>query len=453
MKNEQTHFDKALREKLNDLEMPFDPDSWDRMEAALEEEEDAAAREFDRVAAEKLRRMEQPYDPHSWDLMARRIDEAFSIRHWLHRYHVPELALMILLVVTLVQYLNMGESSERIDPLAPQALAESRGAAVPIHSPKKPVAEVLPPAVATADQRPEGLSPVALLPSSGLKSVPAKAASPVLSPSRMERLPSLHVLPEQGSKPNLEQFARGSALATLDVFKTFVKRPSRWYAGMYGAADLNLIYSPMDEEFGTGGYLTDSTGLRAGLFFSMERRKWALRSGVAYAKIAYRPQLPVQQYGTFDYLVIESFEGIQYQFLQVPLEVRRGFLSDQSKWDLYLLAGIEANLISNATYDIRQEEIFSSRSSLSTADREAVAEKSRLNQKHFPKGVFNGDRFFSNVYLSFSTGFGLERALSHRSQLFVEPVYSRPFFGHDIGPNEDRIHQFSLRMGAKVRIR
>jgi len=465
--------DALLMSRLADWEVPFEEDNWALMEERLDYE-DALDAEFDHAAAERMKQMEAPYESGNWEIMTQKIDEAFSIRHWLHRYHVPEMALMVLFCFTLVQYLNWG--------LLPQRFVKSPAPQVTTH-------EVIDQTSAgSSDLTVESLSP--LIPhderavSAGTGSVAEafsnaqarRAASTVVQPLKQSvssaaippidrteadmgiqffeqpllSLAAVHKAAEFSSSPNLEPFARGSALAGISAFRQFLKKPAHLYTGAYVGFDYNLVNAPMDEVFDTQGYWTDSIGYRIGLLFATEKKKWGFQTGLTYAEVAYKPIVPVQQYGTFDYLVVESFKEIQFQFLQIPLQVRRGFLLERSKWDVYAIAGAEANLIFDANYDIEREEIFSSRSSGAAKD---VADKSRLNEKRFPEGILNGDRFFNNAYLSFSVGMGVERTLSHRYKFFAEPIYTRPFVGDEIGPNDDRIHQFSLRTGLKVRFK
>ena len=441
--------DALVLSRMADWEVPYEADTWGRMEALLEHE-DAVASDFDRRAAERLHRMEAPYESANWDLMAQKIDEAFSFRHWLHRYHVPELVLMVLLVFTLVQYLQWGHLPERfVNPPAPQEKMEPP-APVKVAPTPPAVAFVLPQNTLGGTQGIESPATSSIPPAPPIASV--KAVSGVQLSTRQPLLllssPSYSLA---GSVwPQLEPFAQGSALAGIDAFKQFVKRPFRVYVGAFAGADYNFIHAPMDEVFKTQGYWTDSVGYHAGLLFSMERKKWAFQTGLTYADVAYQPFVPVQQYGSFDYLVVESFDQIQYRFLQIPIQIRRGFLPNSSKWDVYVLGGVEANLILDAYYDIQKTEIFSSRSSGAMED---VSGKSKLNEKHFPEGVLNGDSFFHNTYLSFSAGLGVERTFSTRYLLFAEPIYALPFAGNDIGPNEDRIHRISLRMGVKYRLK
>lgn len=446
MKSEKDQFDKLIQEKLSDLEAPFSVPDWDRMEQLLDEEE------FDRVAADKLRRVEPAYDPGSWDLMARRIDEAFSIRHWLHRNHVPELALMILLGFTIIQYFALDVSTPQLPPAGEMEREVSptiqmRKEFPPVAPPVSP-----PPQAVAAPQAAAELPAVETPRAAAQLQVFAGPQPQAIAEPRAISAPHLHTaafFPER-KLPNLEPFARGSAVAGIEAFKSIVRKPSRMYLSWYSGSDYTLVHTPADEVFGTEGYWEDTIGYSSGLSFTLEGRKWSILTGLSYGQVAYRPVVPVQMYGTFDYLIVESFEAIRFHFLNIPLQLRRGFLPVRSGWDVYLLAGMEANLLLDGSYQINREEIVSSRS---MEPEPNAAELSLLNEKSFPEGLLNGGNLGENAYLSFSGGFGIERKISGRLMVFAESVYTRPFFGHHIGPNMDQLHRISMKVGGKVRIK
>lgn len=456
--NDLHPFDRNIREKLNDLEAPYRESGWEQLEEKMDQEESVSAPDFDQTAADRLRRMEAPYDPSSWDLMAKRIDVAFSFRHWLHRNHVPELALMILLGFTLIQFFQWESLRQRFAPDTEKLetpVRPSVGKAIAAAASANPAISLcyIPEVCARLELAPTSqtdLSPLAWLPEEPISPVIPEA--PVFSAASgfgpLSPLPSLSHTLSEAKLPQLEQYAKGSAMAGISALKRFLIRPTRWYVGAYGGMDYNVILAPVDEVFQTEGYLTDSIGQRAGVVLAMEKGKWQFQTGAAYTKVAYRPILPVQQYGNFDYLVVESFDEIRFHFLQAPFEIRRNFLPEDSPWDIYAFGGIQANVILHAAYGIEKTEILSSRGM-----EQDLSAQSRLNEKTFPDGILEGDRFFQNAYLSFSGGVGVERSISSRYKIFAEPVYARPFFGHQIGPNDDRIHRFTVQMGIKLQVK
>ena len=51
-------------------------------------------------------------------------------------------------------------------------------------------------------------------------------------------------------------------------------------------------------------------------------------------------------------------------------------------------------------------------------------------------------------------GVGLERYMSPHWSMFVQPTYRHalPLFNEGLGPYQDRIHNFGIGMGLKVRL-
>ena len=151
------HIDEEIRQKLDNLEVGYDPNSWDRLahrmdfEAqqevddllinrlggmnaammpsswdALEQliEADEAVEmiesetDLDNLAYDNLHDLQVPFKQHHWALMAKRLEEEFSIRHQLYRYKVAEMALMALLILTIIRFMPLMEGWMQNEPTA-----------------------------------------------------------------------------------------------------------------------------------------------------------------------------------------------------------------------------------------------------------------------------------------------------------------------------------------------
>lgn len=220
---------------------------------------------------------------------------------------------------------------------------------------------------------------------------------------------------------------------------------------MGAAANRNIIQTPFDPTFQTAPHSHGSYGYASGLSLSRRSGQVELLTGVWHSTIAYRPPVPVLQFGTFDFLVIESFEGIHLDLLQVPLQVNYHFRKSPRKWNAYTHAGLQASFILNAVYDIHRTVIQAQGKPRDNNDNENL--KSRLDRKEFPKGLTSGGQFNNNFFLSLSAGVGVERHLNDRWMLFAQPTYTRQLSANGIGPNNDRLHNWSLLLGSRVLIR
>ena len=64
-------------------------------------------------------------------------------------------------------------------------------------------------------------------------------------------------------------------------------------------------------------------------------------------------------------------------------------------------------------------------------------------------GLFEGGNLVDNRFYTANIGLGLERYLTPRWSVFVQPVYQYQFIKDGIGPNNDRFHTMSIQLGAK----
>ena len=229
--------------------------------------------------------------------------------------------------------------------------------------------------------------------------------------------------------------------------------------GMFTGYNWNVIRTPLDPVFGTESVWIDSTGFSYGVAMALRSGLWEFELGGAYQTKSYRPSVPVQQYGTFDVLVVETFHRIHLDILEIPLTVRRHLLPNKPQWDLYVQGGIAANLIMKPIYEIRRKELFAGPTPSIPVRAEDVSKvndvtnQSQLNRKEFSIGLLDGGALGNNSFYSLTMGFGVERALTSRWNVFLQPgFYLQIPTTTGFGPNQDRFHHFSLQLGARANI-
>ena len=488
-------FDAVVASRLEGLEVPLSAGTWNQFEEKMEQ---AEAAEIDQAAYEKLQPLEAPYNATHWLLMKERLDDAFSWRRKLVRYKVAEVVLMLLLLFTVIQQLPLHKKKAPARPPADTTTAyqQTASAGLPssdrapgasssasVHNGEEaeadlPLAQNSGPdlgpgsqAVASSsiDLRPPAQTGAeqavsSLLPSLGMRSLagsqltfqpPLAFDSPAATGANEAITPPIAMMAFDridshfpGSLRSLSE----NGTAFLLSSPTFRNKKSL-RVGMFASLDYNYIQTPFDEVFDIGPYAVDSTSFSGGITLAYRFGRWEIETGGIYSNKSYRPLVPVQQFGTFDYLVIQSFEGIHLDVLQIPLMLRRNFLSRQPKWDLYLSGGISANLILKPIYEIRQTEVVAAASVKPPPPEELVEEvnqKSKLNRKDFPAGIFHGGSFIDNSYFTASLGLGVERMINYRWSLFLEPNFQYQFPVHGFGPNDDRFHSLSFRLGTRV---
>jgi hypothetical protein len=103
-------FDEMIKSKLEGGNAAaYDPGFWSLMESRIEADADLSPTEIedlelDGLVYENLNSFQVPYNSNHWELMLRRINKEFSIQHHLYKYKVAEVSLMLLLILTLLQF-------------------------------------------------------------------------------------------------------------------------------------------------------------------------------------------------------------------------------------------------------------------------------------------------------------------------------------------------------------
>ena len=114
----------------------------------------------------------------------------------------------------------------------------------------------------------------------------------------------------------------------------------------------------------------------------------------------------------------------------------------KGKWHLYTQTGAALNVILRAEHDLAEVGAIS---------RSKVNEitTSRISQIEFNNGLLGGGGLKENRFISISMGAGVEKFISPRWSLFVQPDFHFHFSGNQIGPTDDRINTLSVSFGAR----
>jgi hypothetical protein len=98
-------FDSGLRARMSNLDVVSSNIHWDKMASKLKalDAEDAV---FDETMKERLDTLQKTYRDSHWQMMNQRLDEEYSWRNKIVRFKVAEVALMALLLFTVFNYLD-----------------------------------------------------------------------------------------------------------------------------------------------------------------------------------------------------------------------------------------------------------------------------------------------------------------------------------------------------------
>jgi len=484
-------FDDLILGKMESFEAGLESNSWELFEQKLDaanmdpsDSEDA----FDQAVSEKASQFEPAYAPLTWPKMAFRIDQHFILNPFILRSKLIEFSLLVFCLFLFYQNLQspaplqstgpiaLDQSKDIEDAIEHSGLVES-GDEKQIHLDSDP--NIVEPAIVFDDQvelfepiissnseeqaefslvgthaimlasvQGQNLSSASREIMSGLTSVVAASNSIV------EDKPHLLASIETTS-PSLLEISAPSNVLNKGIQlpgKTSILRFS-----MFGAPDLLEIITP---EFSIGrdvyaeskSYsLSYSSGFTAGF----NKGNWEVETGLVYHAKNYQP-VPVLFFnGSVDQgLYGEGFKRIEFNMLGIPLNLKYSFLN-KGNWRFYALGGVSAQMVLQSNYYVADQEGFESSSFHPTPvnQGENGSRFTGLDALPVPGGLFEGGSLWDNTLLSANAAVGAERFVTSNWSIFAQPMYQRSILslnGEGLGPNKDRIHTYSIRMGLRV---
>lgn len=252
------------------------------------------------------------------------------------------------------------------------------------------------------------------------------------------------------------------ALPTLNADISKIDKTLRF--SIFTTNDVNFVTTPADQLnvfdtlVNTAAHNTLAAGYGGGVLVSWKRNKVEYQMGGIYSFKRYMPNTPVFLFETLDYYVREDFKGIQLDVLQVPLSVNYHF-KDQGQWRFYGSAGVGGHFVTTSVYEIEQEQTESLsllpppgfdplNPSSSPEDIRTIR-----NEKDFPDGLFDGGHLRDNFYLTVNAGIGVERYISSKWVVFLQPNYQHYMLTNGIGTNNDKIYTTSIFLGTKFSLK
>mgnify|MGYP001493759027 CR=1 FL=1 len=491
-------FDELIRQKLKGLEAPYRPDTWDTLSKQLDDQLETPVFDMiesdpvDEAVSRKLNKLEPAYQQEHWNAFESRLDKEFDWRYRLLRSKIIETAVAAMVLFTfwrfwpdVQQQLNAfplplpGKSTAAAAPVATTpsgldlvtGLTESNPAIAEIlrlnlekfyHQPNATITNE-----ATAGETALATTEKINVPVQEKVSVPGSLAAnrplePVMSIGRTGPQDQEAPISSGGYAvlPSEHQYSIGT-LAVADaeflnaehpyheVLKTskpFRKGPSL-RIGMFGSGNLDYFHTLADNFFPLEPLDHVSSGYGGGISAGMRFGKWEIESGLVYASKHYQPLNIKDIYSLPNKQLIEyGLKRIEINTIQLPFNVRRDVI-DNNRWRLYALTGASFHVATQANY-----YKFESLARTSIANAAKSKAETTVARRRYADGFLEGGTLKENSYLSLNLGLGLERQLSHRWALFVQPTYQNHFktFNDGIGPNQDRIHTLSIYTGAKV---
>ncbi|MEM8906837.1 MAG: hypothetical protein AAGD05_03240 [Bacteroidota bacterium] len=229
------------------------------------------------------------------------------------------------------------------------------------------------------------------------------------------------------------------------------EKPVTVRLGMFLSTDFNKIMTPEKTltsypDFILDPYQQITAGYGGGITLGFRHQKWELETGIAYARVSYEPRRTILTTGSFIRRNIqeEVFDAAFLNVLKIPLNINYTF-NHFGKWHFYAVGGASVNVLALNHFNIRTSTI---------GEEAPQPEQVNLRNNYFGKqssydGLFEGGNFRSNSYFTANLGMGIERYLTSRWSIFMQPTYQHLIFQKGFGPNRDRFNSLSIQIGAK----
>ncbi|GJM35990.1 MAG: hypothetical protein DHS20C18_49910 [Saprospiraceae bacterium] len=511
-------FDRTIREKMKNLNPEYAPETWDLLEQKLDATEAGPAvvtdeEAIDELAFTKLHQFEADYEPEHWQTFSRRLDEESATSREVLRYKLIEFSLMLLLLLTLWQYLpfDQNKSVPKLEeglpnlPLeapAEQAQtekAEFEASSIAINTPNnsrldengadqfntadQPIATAgiskvdnqVDPADFSTDQAtssdktssskeiPDFLPALSKYNVQALNIYTDRVAGLINTPINQLQERSLVIewntetLLANLEALQLEPLSPSLTEQSLELFPMAHKQKFNIRIGMQGSTNYDRIITPPTEVDEDSIVSLDryALGYTGGLSLGFEKGRWEIETGFFYSAKRYQPLSVLYVTGSVKRgLYGEAAKDFEFNTVYFPLQLRYNYLQ-KNTWRLFVSGGGSMHTVVQANYYLSDQDGF--RNALfapAPVPRGEPERPEQVEEYDLVKGLFEGGGLLENSYFSANVGLGVEKYLTGRLSIFGQANYAHSFYypSGGIGPFLDRFHTTSLLMGIKVTV-
>jgi len=483
----ENDFDAFISNKLVNLSIPARQPNWERMSAALDEVETSTA--FDKEVKSKINTFNPVYQPSHWELLAAQLRREKSIKESLYKNKIAEFALFLLLLLNFHHYFPNFPATAAL-PIATENLTKKTVETPPRLVESTPQKQTNPSAVnqniattnsptinkianATAkeivavdklvhksaianDNKLYVLSDLTTIDINGVSSQPSrqqiefgidgKTGLTITVPEMAQHLDRVGLTSDLfvETLPSLVPASLATAkIIPLDCeqCKRF-KIPALFRFGMVG--HLGLIKAEHSStqalDFSTEQESHIGVAYGSGFTLGFKFNRWEIETGLIYAEKRYDHFALHNKYP-------HQLKGLSLQTIQVPVNLRYNYgVLDDGKLHLYVQPGAAFNFVLREEQDIIK--LSQSEASWLGANATSIA-TSRTFVNKSNEGLFGGDGFKDNLFLTVNFGAGAEYYLSPKWSIFLQPDFQYYFSATRIGPTKDKVHNLSLSFGVR----
>lgn len=451
--------DVAVRESLGNFEVPFEAGSWDLFSKKLDAiENPVGVADVDKVVARGLANLEADFQPGHWDLMSQKLDENERRRRRMLFVKLAEAAIFLLLVWNLADILPGGKQKT-----APFSSKKEMASAE--NSSENP-SSVFEKMAATAKSiLPNSFSNAVL---ENENSGENQFANQLLNGENLSEneilqnpnLTAQTIFSENenaaAANPDFQKYASnflpfGAQLSeiqhdrNIDFQKLTVKnkKEKHFYISNYATAARQKVNTPFDEKFDKAAYSQKTNSFGGGVALGFRKKKWGAETGLVYTSTNYHPEKTLEITGGN---ALAGFTGIylseiDLDVVSVPVQANRR-LAKFKKVEIRATAGATAHFATATAHRYREIKIPAT-SGGNFPNRTAGHEPG--------KGIFEGGKFSENTWLTAEAGVRLEVPVGKNAAFFAAADISKPIAGN-ISPKNDRIGGMNFSAGVMARL-
>jgi len=496
-------FDQMVQKSLENLDgEKYVAMDWGAMDNKLDTEAHIEDVYLDTVAYGHLKNMETPYNQEHWKIMASRLDEEYAYRRKVMITKSLEAAVVLLLIWTAVNFFPFQPANQNVansnqdntnnlkevvvtpgnlyaSDESTSTVSNSTNTVTPQNAESEVIVEEiasLPTTYAFGNNNALAINEdlINIIPpvvSHRIKTSPSPSLSEAASVSLiakekkynsaliaedlgsegniLEEKLKIQISPLQSLLPSLlssEEYEENDYSSIPDIFRKKKLRTHDVFFSMFS----NLNFDYVESDFYNKDirqqdvFQRDRYSYGGGFALGFQLKRFLVETGLSYNYVSYTQRAEANIIGSFAKgFVEEQWEDAELNMVQVPLNIQYSFLL-KKKWRMYSLTGLSLNVAVTNNFNFQVEE--------TTATR-APIESKIANEAATYQGLFEGGSLYQNSYLTANIGLGIERKLTYRWSVFLQPVYRHYILFDGLGPNQDRIYSGNVSFGAKVKIR
>lgn len=459
-------FDTRLKSALDDLEVPYDPATWDLLAQRLDAPPGSGGmppvlpptdftasaqpangtEAFDSLLRQNLDQLEAPYQPAHWNALSGRMDLIRQRTHRLWIAKAAELAIFLLLLLNLQNFFGAGFAPETpkkpvVKPNVPIAAAphrkhssgEMRNAAYDMSNASDGMQEL--------DNR-TGNAEFVVIGAEPGGQMKFLVARPIAEGNDvwMETTP-LNVMTDPAAVVGIPALSPAFLSAesgavfpythiTIPVFKAH-----RFYLAGYAAVDRNRVVEPEQTR--------SFNGWSAGAAIGYRHNKWVLEAGLGYAGRQYAPKKQVE---IFSGNSADGYDGSS--LAQIEARVMTGSfkagrqIARFGKTGVQAIAGVSINVAAQKNFNYRVTHYPG------TAPSGSLIVNGQPQLQEEGRGVLEGGTLTRNVYASADLGLRVSRPIGRKLSAYVEPTWRQSLPNKGLGPKPARINTLSVQAGV-----